>query len=97
MAWRAFSSLLLVKKLPDYRAIFLFQTSFKRTGCPKLPVFDPLCMRRDLLSTGAGIAFHHAGITPADRSTVEGLFLSGGVRILCSTSTLAGTVRPPWP
>jgi replicative superfamily II helicase len=45
---------------------------------------------REMLLGGAGVAFHHAGIAPEDRATVEGLFLRGHVRVLCSTSTLAG-------
>ncbi|CAI7251345.1 CGH_1_collapsed_G0020040.mRNA.1.CDS.1 [Saccharomyces cerevisiae] len=42
-----------------------------------------------------GIAFHHAGISLADRTAVEKEFLSGSINILCSTSTLAVGVNLP--
>jgi ATP-dependent DNA helicase HFM1/MER3 len=31
----------------------------------------------------SGIAFHHAGLSQHDRHTVESLFLSGDVAVLC--------------
>ncbi|KAH8435304.1 putative DEAD/DEAH box DNA helicase (Mer3) [Aspergillus melleus] len=43
----------------------------------------------------AGVAFHHAGLDPADRHTVETGFLEGQVNIICCTSTLAVGVNLP--
>lgn len=42
-----------------------------------------------------GYAYHHAGIPPDDRGIVEQLFLTGFIRVLCSTSTLAHGVNLP--
>ena len=47
----------------------------------------------DLLKKGVGV--HHAGLSSKDRRTVEQSFLSGKIRILCSTSTLAVGVNLP--
>lgn len=45
---------------------------------------------KELVMSGVGIAFHHAGMSSEDRATVEQLFQEGLIRILCSTSTLSG-------
>eukprot|EP01034_Spumella_vulgaris_P025625 gene25625-32101_t len=42
-----------------------------------------------------GFAYHHGGLPPDDRSIVEQLYLSGHIRVLCSTSTLAHGVNLP--
>ncbi|KAI9356548.1 Sec63 Brl domain-containing protein [Zopfochytrium polystomum] len=42
-----------------------------------------------------GIAVHHAGMTRADRDSVEALFEAGHVQILVSTATLAWGVNLP--
>ncbi|OJJ49132.1 hypothetical protein ASPZODRAFT_157591 [Penicilliopsis zonata CBS 506.65] len=41
------------------------------------------------------VAFHHAGLDPADRHTVETGFLQGDISIICCTSTLAVGVNLP--
>lgn len=43
----------------------------------------------------AGVAFHHAGLSPACRSVVEQEFRSGSVKLLASTPTLAAGVNLP--
>lgn len=48
---------------------------------------------RQTLALGVGI--HHAGLTVQDRSLVEGLFSSGVIQVLVSTSTLAWGVNLP--
>lgn len=48
---------------------------------------------RQTLALGVGI--HHAGLSVQDRSLVEGLFASGEIQILVSTSTLAWGLNFP--
>ncbi|CAG7953136.1 unnamed protein product [Penicillium nalgiovense] len=50
----------------------------------------------DLKSTlVAGVAFHHAGLGPADRHTVETGFREGNISVICCTSTLAVGINLP--
>jgi replicative superfamily II helicase len=42
-----------------------------------------------------GVAFHHAGLCPEDRTLVETLFMQGYIQVLCTTSTLAHGVNLP--
>jgi replicative superfamily II helicase len=51
----------------------------------------------DALSKGVpdGVAFHHAGLSKADRDRVEEWFKSGRIQLLFSTSTLAWGVNLP--
>jgi ATP-dependent DNA helicase HFM1/MER3 len=39
------------------------------------------------------VGFHNGGLTMEDRSLVEGLFLTGDLLVLCTTSTLAQGVN----
>ncbi|KAE8339216.1 hypothetical protein BDV24DRAFT_176191 [Aspergillus arachidicola] len=41
------------------------------------------------------VAFHHAGLNPGDRQTIENGFLQGQINIICCTSTLAVGVNLP--
>ena len=50
---------------------------------------------RGTATIATGVAFHHAGLDPADRHTVETGFLQGQVNIICCTSTLAVGVNLP--
>ncbi|KGO73307.1 Helicase, C-terminal [Penicillium italicum] len=43
----------------------------------------------------AGVAFHHAGLGPADRNTVETGFREGNINVICCTSTLAVGINLP--
>ncbi|KAJ5374631.1 Nucleotide-sugar transporter [Penicillium concentricum] len=43
----------------------------------------------------AGVAFHHAGLGPADRHTVETGYREGHINVICCTSTLAVGVNLP--
>ena len=42
-----------------------------------------------------GVGYHNAGLSPEDRTVIEQLFLTGGVVVLCTTSTLAIGVNLP--
>lgn len=63
-----------------------------RVSTPRQDSFaDPrLC---DLVSQG--IAFHNAGLPFEDRRTIEFLFSTGKLRVLCATSTLAVGINLP--
>jgi hypothetical protein len=56
-----------------------------------------LCLldTRELLLSGAQVAFHNAGLEADDRATVEALFQECHLRVLCSTSTLAVGLNSP--
>ena len=54
-------------------------------------------LENDALAKGApdGVAFHHAGLSKADRDRIEAWFKDGRIQLLFSTSTLAWGVNLP--
>ncbi|KAK4367437.1 hypothetical protein RND71_011229 [Anisodus tanguticus] len=42
-----------------------------------------------------GVAYHNGGLSMNDRNLVEGLFLNGDLRVLCTTNTLAHGINLP--
>ncbi|KAH8902124.1 P-loop containing nucleoside triphosphate hydrolase protein [Coniochaeta sp. PMI_546] len=48
---------------------------------------------QELVKTG--VAFHHAGLSPNDRQTIEQAFLKGELSVICCTSTLAVGINLP--
>lgn len=48
---------------------------------------------RELFQSGFGV--HHAGLLRTDRNLTEKMFLSGAIRVLCCTATLAWGVNLP--
>nr|KAJ0212747.1 hypothetical protein LSAT_V11C400227260 [Lactuca sativa] len=42
-----------------------------------------------------GVGYHNGGLSPKDRSLIEGLFLNGDLRVLCTTNTLAHGINLP--
>lgn len=41
------------------------------------------------------VAYHNGGLAAKDRNLVESLFLSGDIRVLCTTNTLAHGINLP--
>lgn len=48
---------------------------------------------QDLVNSG--VAFHHAGLAPEDRKSIERAFIHGNLSVICCTSTLAVGVNLP--
>src|ERR1700760_4990736 len=46
-------------------------------------------------SVSVGVAFHHAGMDVADRTTVEQRYLKGDLGVICCTTTLAVGINLP--
>ena len=41
------------------------------------------------------VGYHNGGLCLKDRSLIEGLFLKGDIKILCTTNTLAHGINLP--
>eukprot|EP01065_Artemidia_motanka_P004469 TRINITY_DN12114_c0_g1_i3.p1 TRINITY_DN12114_c0_g1~~TRINITY_DN12114_c0_g1_i3.p1 ORF type:complete len:1628 (+),score=500.65 TRINITY_DN12114_c0_g1_i3:35-4918(+) len=98
----------LVREHSDQRAVLVFchtrastvatALTLSRTvpcGAAAQAAASRVSDRRLSESLGAGVAFHHAGLSPGDRETSERAFRSGAVRVMCATSTLALGVNLP--
>lgn len=59
-----------------------------------MPSYEAL-IDRSTVTSAAGVAFHHAGVDPIDRRSVEQAFLHGQINVICSTSTLAVGINLP--
>ncbi|KAI7734384.1 hypothetical protein M8C21_024537 [Ambrosia artemisiifolia] len=44
---------------------------------------------------GGKFGYHNGGLSPKDRSLIEGLFLNGDLQVLCTTNTLAHGINLP--
>lgn len=60
----------------EYEVLHALSTSTKQ--CKRLA----FCIKK-------GIAFHHAGLAPAQRSLIEDSFRNGDIKVICCTPTLA--------
>ena len=74
----------------------IMPTAVADTDLRGLPYDDTMMSANLLLEyVTAGVAFHHGGLEPADRHSIESAYVKGNISVICCTTTLAVGVNLP--
>ncbi|CAA7046606.1 unnamed protein product [Microthlaspi erraticum] len=86
------------QKLAQTAMTFGYSNPFvkSREQLERLREASPMCSDKQMQSyILQGVGYHNGGLCQKDRSLVEGLFLSGDIKVLCATNTLAHGINLP--